>query len=211
MPYKSFNILKILIVDDDPVVLSQLKMLFEKLTAIVLTAKDGIEALEVLNNNKTIDLIVTDIHMPNLDGISFLTKTKDINNELDFILISSSTQSEHFLKAIENNVLAFILKPVDMKELVNRIVDFGQMKLQKLIIQNQERENADYINILNQIAIVSKTDLKGNITYVNDIFCEVSGYERDELIGKPHNVIRHPDMPSTAFKDLWETIKKNEI
>jgi diguanylate cyclase (GGDEF)-like protein/PAS domain S-box-containing protein len=55
--------------------------------------------------------------------------------------------------------------------------------------------------------IVSKTNPKGVITYVNDKFCDISGYTRDELIGKPHNVIRHPDMDREAFKDLWDTIK----
>jgi len=55
--------------------------------------------------------------------------------------------------------------------------------------------------------IISRTDLSGNITYANDTFCEISGYDEDELIGKPHNIVRHPDMPSAAFLDLWSTIK----
>ena len=54
--------------------------------------------------------------------------------------------------------------------------------------------------------IISRTDLNGHITHVNDIFCEISGYTTEELIGKPHNVVRHPDMPSSVFKDIWETI-----
>ncbi len=56
-------------------------------------------------------------------------------------------------------------------------------------------------------AIVSKTDLKGRITYVNPYFIEVSGFSREELIGSPHNLVRHPDMPSAAFADLWATLK----
>jgi len=55
--------------------------------------------------------------------------------------------------------------------------------------------------------IVSHTDLKGLITYVNDTFVEISGYSRDSLIGNPHNSVRHPDMPEAAFADLWRTIK----
>ncbi len=54
--------------------------------------------------------------------------------------------------------------------------------------------------------IISRTDLKGVITYVNDTFAEISGYEPDELIGQSHNLLRHPDMPSSVFKTLWETI-----
>lgn len=55
--------------------------------------------------------------------------------------------------------------------------------------------------------IISRTDLKGNITYANETFCEISGYEMDELIGQPHSIVRHPDMPKVVFKDLWNTIK----
>lgn len=56
--------------------------------------------------------------------------------------------------------------------------------------------------------IVSKTDLKGRITYVNRDFLEISGYTEQELIGEPHNILRHPDMPAEAFEDLWRTLKE---
>jgi len=55
--------------------------------------------------------------------------------------------------------------------------------------------------------IISRTDLKGNITHANDLFCEISGYTNEELKGKPHNIVRHPDMPSSVFASLWQTIK----
>ncbi|MFI5445994.1 methyl-accepting chemotaxis protein [Polaromonas sp. UC242_47] len=55
-------------------------------------------------------------------------------------------------------------------------------------------------------ALVSRTDLKGRITYANPSFVEVSGYTLDELMGKAHNIVRHPDMPKEAFADMWETL-----
>ena len=58
--------------------------------------------------------------------------------------------------------------------------------------------------------ILSKTDLKGIITYVNDDFIRISGFTEQELIGQPHNIVRHPDIPPVIFKDLWDTIKKGE-
>ncbi|WJJ93771.1 PAS domain-containing protein [Neopusillimonas aromaticivorans] len=58
--------------------------------------------------------------------------------------------------------------------------------------------------------LISKTDMKGKIIYANPAFIEVSGYSRDELLGKPHNLIRHPDMPPEAFADLWDTLKEGK-
>jgi len=58
--------------------------------------------------------------------------------------------------------------------------------------------------------IISRTDLNGVITYANETFCAISGYESDELIGQPHNIVRHPDMPSATFKELWDTIKNKK-
>ncbi|UTW55417.1 PAS domain-containing protein [Kordiimonas sp. SCSIO 12610] len=58
--------------------------------------------------------------------------------------------------------------------------------------------------------IVSKTDLKGRLLYANDVFCRVAEMTTSEVIGKPHSIIRHPDMPRTIFKLLWETIQNGE-
>ena len=55
--------------------------------------------------------------------------------------------------------------------------------------------------------IVTKTDLKGRITYANRVFLGIAGYDENEAIGKPHNIIRHPDMPRCVFKLLWDTIE----
>ncbi len=54
--------------------------------------------------------------------------------------------------------------------------------------------------------IVSKTNLSGRITYANDVFCRVAGYSEAELLGQPHSIIRHPDMPRAVFKYLWDTV-----
>ena len=78
------------------------------------------------------------------------------------------------------------------------------MKVNLPVTQN----NVDYPA---DMQLISTTDLKGQITYVNQDFIKVSGYTWGELIGKPHNLIRHPDMPPAAFKDLWETIKAGEV
>lgn len=57
------------------------------------------------------------------------------------------------------------------------------------------------------VAITSTTDLKGALTYINKDFLDISGFTTEELIGQNHNIVRHPEMPSAAFEDLWATIK----
>lgn len=60
--------------------------------------------------------------------------------------------------------------------------------------------------------IVSKTDLAGRITYANDVFLKIAGYTESEVMGEPHSIVRHPDMPRSVFKLLWDTLQaKHEI
>ena len=66
-------------------------------------------------------------------------------------------------------------------------------------------------DIMNMTSIVSESDLRGDILMVNEKFCEVSKYSKDELIGRPHNTTRHPDMPKEVFKELWSTIGKGNM
>ncbi|MDX1353181.1 MAG: PAS domain S-box protein, partial [Thiomicrorhabdus sp.] len=66
------------------------------------------------------------------------------------------------------------------------------------------------IEVPEGVTIVSKTDLHGTITDVNEEFVRISGYTREELLGQPHNIMRHPDVPKAVFKDLWQTLKLNK-
>ena len=61
-----------------------------------------------------------------------------------------------------------------------------------------------------QEQLVSTTDLNGTITYANAEFCEIAGYSLEELVGQHHNIVRHPDMPKAAYKDLWSTAESGQ-
>ena len=78
-------------------------------------------------------------------------------------------------------------------------------------LEKTRNELKEFFDALNVSAIVSKSDLNGKITYVNDRFCEISGYSRDELMGKPHSIVRHPSTDAKIFKELWDTIQANKI
>lgn len=70
---------------------------------------------------------------------------------------------------------------------------------------------AEEVKLSADTMIVSETDAKGIILYANTDFCKIAGYSKEELIGKPHNYVRHPDMPKAAFEDLWKTVQSGNI
>jgi len=59
--------------------------------------------------------------------------------------------------------------------------------------------------------LVSETDAKGIVTFANDDFCKMAGYELEDIIGQPHSCVRHPDMPKVAFKSLWDTVQAGNV
>ncbi|QLB15804.1 PAS sensor domain-containing protein [Mannheimia granulomatis] len=59
--------------------------------------------------------------------------------------------------------------------------------------------------------VISTTDLQGVITYANDLFCKLTGFSREELIGQPHNIVRHPAVPKAVYKDMWDTIQAGKV
>jgi PAS domain-containing protein len=72
--------------------------------------------------------------------------------------------------------------------------------------KNLPATNVEY-PVTDKTLIVSRTDTKGRLTYFNDDFIAAAGFTADELMGQPHNIIRHPDMPPEAFENLWDTLK----
>ncbi len=104
-------------------------------------------------------------------------------------------------------ILAAGIFIVFMKFAYNNIVK--NLKTQEEL-EDTEQLLVQYKKAIDLSNIVSKTDTKGTITYVNDEFCSVSQYTREELIGQPHNIIRHNNMSQQAFKDLWSTIKSKQ-
>jgi len=97
---------------------------------------------------------------------------------------------------------------------INTEDEFGQMTKsvnESIEVSMQMHgEMAQLMRAVDKNVITSETDEKGIITYVSQAFCDISGYCKDELLGKPHNIVRHPDMSKYIFKELWETLNSNQ-
>lgn len=85
----------------------------------------------------------------------------------------------------------------------------GVLKNYSKAIEKKDKDISINHKLIDENIIMSSTDLEGNITHVSQAFCEISGYTQDELIGKPHSIVRHPDTSKDIFVDLWRTIKAN--
>jgi len=91
-------------------------------------------------------------------------------------------------------------------------IDITDKKRVEVLLQESklhEEKIQDYVKLIDKNIITSSTDLSGNITKVSEAFCKISGYSQDELIGQKHSIVRHPDMPDSTYKDLWESITNN--
>ncbi|WP_419763928.1 MAG: response regulator [Arcobacter sp.] len=208
---KKFNIIY---VEDDEQIRNNFEDIFQEFFKNVYISSDGAEALEKYNDlqkeNIRVDAIISDINMPNMNGISLLKEIRKLNEDIPFYFTTAYSDETYLMESIKLNVTSYFIKPVEIKNLIEKVNKDCQKYNQNQIMQNQKNELERYLKAIDNVAIVSKTDLKGNITFANDFFCELAKYRRDELIGQPHNIIRHPDSPKDVFKNLWETIQKGE-
>ncbi len=81
----------------------------------------------------------------------------------------------------------------------------------EIMIEEKTEKLENSLNIISKNVIYSRTDLQGNIIEVSDAFCKISQYTKEELIGQPHNIVRHIDVPESVFKDMWSTIKSGIV
>jgi len=148
----------------------------------------------------------------NNDSLLHLQKIRKLDNtSIPFLLIENKKFDTSPLIYISDNLSQYIQSNLSHTEIMY-IIQHELQNYDKLIEnQHLQSEHKAYLEMLDNTVIVSKTDLKGNITYVNDIFCDISKYSKDELIGFQHKVLRHKDMPKSIFQNMWKTIDSDNI
>ena len=204
--------LTVLYVEDSRTTRESMSILLNKKFKKVYTANDGMEGFLLCKENLSqINLIITDVNMPKLSGLEMVRKIRELHSDIPVIFTSAYTDSHLLLGSMELGITDYLVKPFSLPNLFIRIEHiFEEIHYQQLAIR-QEKELNQYLELLNKVAIVSKTDPRGKILFINDIFSEVSGYAKGELIGKSHNIVRHPEMPKEIFKEIWNTINQGNI
>jgi len=105
---------------------------------------------------------------------------------------------------------------IDSKDEISKIQSGLNVLLKKISrnfvkLQKNEKYTAEFVKAIDAGSIVSKSDTSGQITYVNDTLCKITGYTKEELIGKPHKIFRDPTTPKSVFKEMWQTIQSGNI
>jgi PAS domain S-box-containing protein len=206
--------LSILYIEDDLNIRDSFSKLFTKLfkkVIIAIDGQDGLDKFQETHSSEPFNIIISDINMPRLNGIELLRKIKEIDNNIPFIFTTAFTESQYLLEAINLGVTHYAVKPIEIKQLLLQVQDICSEKYAIEQLKKTEKTNATYLNIINKVAVVSQTDLHGDITFVNDIFCEVSGYTKEELLGANQRIVRHPDMPTSFFDNLWDTLRAGNV
>ena len=212
------NILpNILIIDDNPKNI-QLAANILKSTSLynIFFATSGEKGIEQLETKKY-SLILLDINMPGIDGYqtASIIKQNNLTKKIPIIFLSANANKESIRKGFEYGGADYITKPFDEEELLHRVKTHVDLFKAKESLQGEVDDTKllleQYKQAVDIGSLVSKTDTKGIITYANDRFCEISKYSRKELIGKPHNIIRSPDVSRAVFENMWKTIQNKEI
>lgn len=197
--------ISILYVEDEKMIRDEFTEILEGETASLYVAANGKEGLELYKEHKP-DIVITDIRMPVMDGLEMSREILKINENVPIIVSSAFNDTEYLLESIRLGIHYYLVKPTNIKELFVTLerASIGIISARRL--KESEKLLEQYKDAVDKSEIVSKTDVKGIITYVNDAFCKISGYSEAELIGKSHNLVRHPDNKREFFEQLWHTI-----
>jgi len=183
---------------------STLNILKEFFDNIILGI-DGQDGLEKFQQNH-IDLIITDINMPKMNGLEMLQAIKEIKSDVISLVFSAYNESSFFVDSIKLGVEGYLLKPLDFEQFIGMLSKVTQ----KIKAQKALQQLGQYKDIVESSAIVSILGVDNKVKYVNDAFCKVSGYTREELVGFDYHVVTHNKQEQSVSHDIWKTIQQEK-
>ncbi|NQY94612.1 MAG: response regulator [Campylobacteraceae bacterium] len=207
--------LNVLYVEDSKTIREQFTGILNKLFDNVVIARNGREAIDKFTTNQDedfdINIVISDINMPFMDGMELLELIREIDSDIPFILTTAHTESDFLINAIRFKATDYLVKPVNIKDLIQKAQTVCQERYHDNIKKQTQEELQQITNVINEVALVSKTDLRGTITYANKLFCRVSGYKKNEIIGQTHAAIIHPSGKNDDLQNLNKDIQLGNI
>lgn len=201
--------IKLLYVEDNDDVrestLEILKLYFDD----IAVAKDGLEALNLYD--ASVNLIISDISMPNMNGVEMSKKIKSINPNQSIILLTAHKTENYLIEVIDIGVDKFIIKPIlSIDKFISPILELSR----KIRCTQQFDEKVFFLKEKNKIIdeniFMTVTDLNGVILEISSAYLDFTGFKLDEVIGKTHRLFRSESADEELIKNLWETIQENK-
>lgn len=200
----------ILIVDDSPFIIETLKSYLSRFSKNIFEAENGYEGLKLYKLHKP-DFVISDIVMPIMNGLQMSKEIKALDKDAFIVLTTALEDKDSLVEAIEISIDKYLPKPIDVERLEHIILRFvDNLKAKKAFEENKKLLD-EYKKALDSAAIFTITDTRGKIKYVNDEFVRITGFSKEEAIGRSHNIIRHPKTPKSTYKKLWANIQKKRI
>lgn len=204
--------LTILFVEDEEIARKQLYKVLSRLFNNVLVANNGLEAYEIYQENRllgtNIDLILSDINMPIMNGIQMLEKIRIHDNDTPIIFATARTETEHLIKAISLGVNHYALKPIDIEDVIDKIEKVCEKKYYEKLVYEKTLELEEYLKVINNVATIYKMDENKKITFVNKLFLESLGFSKNEdILGRSFDDIISQDIDSSIIVELWNSVK----
>lgn len=208
---KKLNILFIESDQEDKEHFSNILYKFFSNVIVCTNGKDGINSFLEKRNDFFIDIIICDKTLEDITGIDVLKEIRKIDLEIPFILTSSKIEVDDLLVAIKYKATDYLEKPVNGKNLIFCIEQVCHNKYHERLKTLMQGDLEDLKSVVNEVALVSRTDLEGNITFINSYFSEVTGYSEDEIIGQNHLILKDENTSALIYKDLLEKVKSGIV
>lgn len=203
--------LKLLYVEDDSNVRNELSALLSNFFDTVYTAEDGKVGLELYKEKKDdIDVIIADINMPNMTGIEMLDHIRAFDKDVPVIFATAYSDNEFLSGAIKLKVFEYIIKPIDIRKLMVVLGDLAKIIYHDFLLNQQNKELKKYRDILYSNNIVIRTNKNMKISFVNDLFCEITGFDKKELIGKELVSLKHKNTDSKIYQKIYNNVLNNK-
>lgn len=202
--------LNVLYIEDDMQNNKIISYQLEKLFNNVYIAFDGLEGLNLFHEFK-IDIIISDINMPNLTGIEFLKEVRKNDKLIPVLFTTAYSEVEYFKESIENNVSSYLIKPIDLHELINKVYDtYLHYVYQKNIIIENNFLKKD-IEYFSNIAGIVKLDNQLNITFVNQLILDKTQMEKEVFINQSFHEIDCFIQNKNIFDDIENSVTEKKI
>ena len=173
----------------------------------IYLAKDGNEGLVLYREHKP-DIVVTNLTLPYMNGIEMVRKIKAISNETHFIMTAAKNDLNYILDSIDAGVGRFILKPPTKEKLISEIMQCAKFVMQRKKIEQQDEHISELTSAVeNGPDALIITDSKGTIEYVNPKFIAISGYSKEEAIGKTLDILKSEEADPDTYKQFWNSVK----